>query len=286
MPNGNGNEGGGTQNGNGNGNGTQNNSNSNKELLDGMRELMTTLMSGKDHSAREEILVRDNFKLRRRNAELRDAAASSTGKVPEGSVVVKKEDADELAAFRALKLKPDDIKASVEKLAKLEGENAARANESVHEEAAEALGYPNVAALSKALKREGLHVEMKSVRIDDPDNPGKKISAMMPHVRKASDEKAALEPLADYIDRELSELVPAFVAEPETTDDDDDESSNNSSTRVASVPMRRVANPAAKAAGVQIPVARNAQKPNGPAREAKQQDEALLAKKKSGAYSL
>jgi hypothetical protein len=294
MPQGNGGNddgNGGTNNGNGGSRGRGSASESNSELLNDMRELMQQMLQGNNVSQREQTLIRDNFKLRRRNAQMREQLESaSAGKVPDGSVVVKKADADELEKFRALKLTPDVITASMQELTKLKTESAARENEAVHEEAAEALGYPNVAALSKALKREGLHVEMKSVRADDPDNPGKKISVLMPHVRKASDEKAALEPLADYIDRELSELVPAFVAEPETDDSDDDAGSASSTSQANTITMRRdPKSPAARGSnnnGVSIPVARSAQRPNGPAREAKQTEEAAVAKKRSGTYSL
>lgn len=297
MPNGNGgnnndDEGnGGTRNGQ-RGNGRSSASESSSELLNDMRDLMQQMLQGNNVSQREQTLIRDNFKLRRRNAQMREQLESaSAGKVPEGSVVVKKADADELEKFRALKLTPEVITTSMQELTKLKTESAARENEVVHEEAAEALGYPNVAALSKALKREGLHVEMKSQRVDDPDNPGKKITVSMPHVRKANDEKASLEPLSDYIDREMSELVPAFVAEPETDDSDDDEGSTSGKQQTTqTITMRRdPKSPAARTSnsnGVSIPVARNAQRPNGPARDAKQVEEAAAAKKRSGTYSL
>lgn len=294
MPNGNGGNddgNGGTNNGN-RGNDRRGSSESSSELLNDMRDLMQQMLQGNNVSQREQTLIRDNFKLRRRNAQMREQLESaSAGKVPDGSVVVKKEDADELAKFRALKLTPEVITTSLQELTTLKTEKATRENEAVHEEAAEALGYPNTAALSKALKREGLHVEMKSQRVDDPDNPGKKITVSMPHVRKANDDKAQLEPLADYIDREMSELVPAFVAEPESDDADDDAGSTSSTQRTTeTITMRRdPKSPAARSSnnnGVSIPVARNAQRPNGPAREAAKQDEALVAKKRSGTYSL
>lgn len=63
-------------------------------------------------------LFGDNYKLREKNREMRD-------KVPaEGSVVMAKADADRLAAFDALGLKPEEAKAKIEAVATVEGENA------------------------------------------------------------------------------------------------------------------------------------------------------------------
>jgi hypothetical protein len=61
------------------------------------------------------MLLSENFDLRSKNRELRD-------KVPaDGSVVLKKEDADRLAAFDALKLKPEEVTAKLQSVTELEG---------------------------------------------------------------------------------------------------------------------------------------------------------------------
>lgn len=244
-----------------------------------------------DASEREKILEHDNFKMRRKFAIARDQIATlqeqvDTGTVPEGSVVVKKEDADELAAFRALKLKPDEVKKTVDDLGKLAQEKAVAEAESVFADAAESLAFPNVAAVTKALKKEGLLVEMRAVKEDDPENPGKKITVQRAFCRKRDDEKAAFEPLGEYIDREIPEFVAAFDAEPDV-EEEGDEQQGVQGRRAASQERRTGASGnGAGAGGVAVATMRRASAPSGTARAEQQQKDALDKKRRTGGYSL
>lgn len=261
-----------------------------EELLDGMRQLLDSMKGSKDASAREQELLHDNFKLRRKNAELNDLNEELESLVPEeGSAIISAEDKKELDEFRALKLKPADITKQGEELVKLQGEAKQRENESVYADAAEALGYANVAAVSKALKREGLHIEMKTVKRDDPDNPGRKISVEEPHVRKANDEKAPLELLSDYIDRELSDFIPAFEAEPKSDEDEGEaEGAGNAKAGVGASAMRSVrpGNGTSGASAVAIPTTKRTAVPSGAGRQERATEDAIKAKRQRGGYGL
>lgn len=147
-----------------------------------------------------------------------------TGEPKEGKLLTK-EEAVVYAAFVELKLKPEDLKKTLEEHAKLKVKEDEREQEERFTDAAEALGYENVAALTRWLMREKLVLEFKDQRVEELDEDGnktgKKKLQRMPYVKAAGDDKAAPEPLEDYIEREVPEFVDIFKTKPESDDDEE-----------------------------------------------------------------
>jgi hypothetical protein len=110
-------------------------------------------------------------------------------------VVLEKKDADELTAFRALKLAPEKITEVISERDTLKGTVAAAALAVQAREGASAAGLdPDGWAAHVA--RAGLVQEMRDVQVVDK---GKTVTKKVPHVRPGNDEKAPFVPASDYV---------------------------------------------------------------------------------------
>jgi actin-related protein len=187
-----------------------------------------------------------------------------TGEPKEG-VLLGKDDAAVWKAFTELKLKPEDIKKMSEEYGKLKAKDNERIQEEEFADAAEALDYENVPALTRWLLREKLVLEFKDQRIEveQEDGTKKKVLKRMPYVRPANDDKATLSPLEEYIENEVPEFVDIFKTLPEGDDEDGkDESGDDGDIviRAATDAQERVRK---QRGGVRVPATRSARMDNG-----------------------
>lgn len=197
-------------------------------VLREMQELVQRLGQSNETTDRERILQDDNFRLRRRNARLLDEAENGTQ--PEGTVNITDDEFKELEDLRKILAdakieKPEDLKKKIDEHATLSSKQAERDAVEVYEDAVDALEIPNAKAAVRALTKEGLHIEFKDERVRGDD--GQRRTVRVPFCRPKADEKAALVPLVDYIEDELSEFVEVFMTEPadeghSESDDNDD----------------------------------------------------------------
>jgi len=130
------------------------------------------------------LLFSENYDLREKNRKLKEQVPA------EGSVVMKKEDADRLAAFDALGLKPEDAKKKIEATATVEAENA-KLKRNSERDALTRLGYA-AGALADFDELEGAAIESYSVKTEKKD--GKDVEVAYVKVdgkERALDEYAA-----------------------------------------------------------------------------------------------
>lgn len=159
---------------------------------------------------REQSPYRPDENLSRENAELQAENERLSALVPaNGAAVLSADDAALLGKFKALNLTPEKVAELQKEHATLTTRIAERDRGDVMTRAAESLKWKPT-TLAKVAKAEGLHVEFKDV---SETKDGKTTKVSVPHVRPASDEKAALEPLADYAKRELGDYLPALRTE-------------------------------------------------------------------------
>lgn len=200
-----------------------------------------------------------------------------TGEPKEGRLL-SKDDAAMYDAFVALKVKPEDLVKLVKEHGELKVKDDERQQEEKFGDAAEALGYENVPALTRWLMREKLVLEFKDQRLEEEQEDGtrKKVLKRMPYVKAAGDEKAVPEPLEDYIEREVPEFVDIFKTVPVGDEDEEvggsaEDESNLSDDelvrRAQADAQKRVAKPQR---GVRVPATRSARSDNGSNRDAKQ----------------
>lgn len=190
-----------------------------------------------------------------------------TGEPKEGKLLTKDEAAT-YQAFVELKLKPEDVKKMSEDYGKLKLIQDERDAEEKYADAADALGFENVPALTRWMTREKLVLEFKDQRVEEEQENGtvKKVLRRMPYVRPAADEKAAPEPLEDYIEREVPEFVDIFKTKPDSEEDgeESEESVSDGIARRASADAeRRVRGKS----GVRVPATRSARTDTGSSRE-------------------
>jgi len=186
-----------------------------------IRAAVERMFSGSNWRKSAEETVKDNFKIRRKLQEAKTRITELEAAAPkDGAVVLKKEDSEELVAYRALG-KVADLKTVVAEHGALKVKDQARTEQESFAEAAESLGYKNVVALTRVLTREGLVLEFKDVRVKGED--GKFTVERVPQVRPKADDKAQLEPLDDYLQRELPDFIAVFESEPSGGDEDGDD---------------------------------------------------------------
>lgn len=273
------------------------------ELLTSFRDELRSLYNAENVPDRERKLNHRLFKLRLKNRGLEEEIGQLRGQTPaDGSLVLTKEDAAEFAEFKKLAMKPADLKTALDEHAKLKGEKDERSIDQLWADAAAELGFENVPLFTRMLKREGLHLEFRDERAKD-DETGKTTVVRVPMVRAAKDDKAQLESLDDYVEREFGDAaIVAFETAPATgeeTDDEDDiaESTVGAASRRGTRRERTVgasngashggSNGASQTiAGVRIPVTRNARPLTSERRSQKKDDEALQQKRVAGGYRL
>lgn len=152
-----------------------------------------------EHVTVESSELRDQ--LRDLEEENKDMARRLEG-IPPGAVILTGEDAKAWPAFKALNLTPEKVQEAVKQRDELQGQLSARDRDAAISEFAKKNGL-NETVLADQVRLRNLHVEMKEVTVTDKD--GKTETRKVPHVRPAADDKAALEPITAYIERDLKE---------------------------------------------------------------------------------
>lgn len=159
-------------------------------------------------------LRRENAKLRDRNRDLKAKNEElekqvKGGALPEGAVILKPDEAKQWEAFKALKLEPSKVSEALTERDTLKQDLAQRDRDALVRDAAEAVGF-NPKVLADQVRLRELHLEMREV---EREQDGEKKKVKVPHVRPAKDDKAQLEPLDAYAERELAEYLPALKAD-------------------------------------------------------------------------
>jgi len=189
-----------------------------KEDLDkSVQEAIDKLFASPNWRARVTETVRDSFKSRESSRKLKDQVTDlqkqlDDAKPKDGSVVLSKEDAAIWMAFGKLGKKPEELTKVLSDYATLSAEATARKEAEGFADAAEALGFKNVPALTRMLTRENLVLEFKDVRSKDEND--KTIVTRTPFVKPKGDDKAELESLDEYLEREVPEFLPIFESDP------------------------------------------------------------------------
>lgn len=123
-----------------------------------------------------------------------------------GQVAVKKEDADALAAFRAIDPDPAKVAESVKKKGELEVEVAEISRAARFEKAAKLTGYKG-SVLTKLAKSENFDVEERTVT-EEVD--GERVERKAAYARVIGDDKAEWLPLDKFAEKNLSEFLPSL----------------------------------------------------------------------------
>lgn len=129
-------------------------------------------------------------------ADLKKAA------LPEGSVVVGKEDAALLATVKELKVTAEEVTSLRNFKAATERKDATRL-------AAEAVGY-NPDVLADLLGMKGMATVMKDVPVPDEKDKTKVVTKSVPHVVPVTDLNATPKPLTEYAEQHLVTYLPAL----------------------------------------------------------------------------
>jgi hypothetical protein len=260
-------------------------------------DLLNRIFNSSNWRGEVEKTVKKNTRLqqlvRDQKAQLDKFAAKfnlDTGEPKEGKLLTK----DEAVAYQAfvdLKVKPEDLKTVLTEHGKLKAKDDERAAEERFADAAEALGFENVPALTRWLTREKLVLEFKDQRVEDEDT-GKKVLMRMPYVRPAEDEKAVLEPLEEYIEREVPEFLDIFKTKPESDDDEEeggreeggDLDTDEMVRRASADAERRVSGKGGKS-GVRVPATRSARSDNAGTKDSKKLADLEKDSRSSSLYS-
>lgn len=168
------------------------------------------ILASQGNDARRALgqLADENLAYRRQRKALRQQVEQLTARLPkEGAVVLTGDDAKAWEAYKALG-KPEELKKKVDRSAELETKLADRDRQTVIDEAAGAVQY-NKDVLGEEIRRRDLHLEMREVT--ETVN-GQTVKKKVPHVRPAKDEKATLEPLTTYAERDMKPYLVALKA--------------------------------------------------------------------------
>lgn len=230
-------------------------------------------------------IAEDAARLRLANEKLEAQIVELKAKAPkDGAVSLTKEEGEAWAAYVALG-KPADLKTLTVEHADLKTKQAERDAEEQYADAAEALGWENVAVATRWLKREPIVLTFADVRTKDDE--GKTVVTRTPMVRPKADEKATPVPLADYVDENAPEFADIFASAP--AEGEEGEGEGEQPTR--HVPRGTSANSHSSGnangnGGVPIAAMRGARMTATPVtRDKKKLEEIEAASLKTGAYS-
>jgi hypothetical protein len=195
-----------------------------------IRDEVDKVFSAANWRQRVQEKIDQNVRLRRRIKRIEGERDDALDKMPkDGQVVVSKEDGEALDTIKKTNVKLADIPKLIESHGKLAKEQAEKSDEEKYEEAAEEMGWPNVKAVKRFLKREGLHLEFKDVREKDDD--GKTVKRRVPVVRAKDNEKGELVALDEYVEEEMPEMIDVFSREPEEKGEKDGEETTTRTRR-------------------------------------------------------
>lgn len=153
------------------------------------------------------VLSAQNVTLEDENTRLTQTVAQQRKQIPdpEKFVVLPKERVETLNAFETHKVKPEDVGKLIADNAELKRKDHVHGIEALAKKGAPAIGFDPEATLD-LVTGKGLHLELREVEVE-VEKGGKKVKERReaPFVRPASDERAALEPLAEF-----AKKLPAF----------------------------------------------------------------------------
>lgn len=153
-------------------------------------------------------LINDNRRTRDKLRVVKSELDAVTKKLPAAdAVVLTGDDKKAYDAFKALNLKPEELKTRVDLAAKLEGDKQTGERNEALKKAAEALGYPNQQLFVELVNDKKIHVEMRDGIVE-----GKPVK--LPYMRPSADEKAPLILAKDYVATNLAGYVPALNTKP------------------------------------------------------------------------
>jgi hypothetical protein len=202
---------------------TRERSDDSSDLAETVRNEVTKIFNASNWRSRVQETVETAEKLRRRLRRTEKERDEALEKVPkDGQAVLSKEDAEAIEKFKKdhPTVKLSDLPTIVKEHGDLKTKVAEREEEEQYVEAAEAMDWPNVKAVKRFLKREGLHLEFQDVRTKDDD--GKTTTKRTPMVRPKNDDKAKLVALDEYVDEEMPDMIDVFVKEPEERAEDEE----------------------------------------------------------------
>lgn len=159
-----------------------------------------------------EAMADDNWRHREGRRKAEEEVARLTALVPkDGTAVLSKEEAEAFAAFKALNIKPADLKT------RLDAGDAAIAKVTEFESTtllAEAAGIAgwNKKAAAKILKDNKITVEVRTIPVE---KDGKTEQRKVVYGKTAAAD-AKFEPLTELVKREIPEYLPALLAKEET----------------------------------------------------------------------
>jgi hypothetical protein len=168
---------------------------------------LSRLVSRHNNDESETIrhLLTENKNYRDQRKDLKDRIKELESKVPsEDSVVLTKEDAQELATYRELG-KVDDIKEVAGKVESLQGELSKRDRHDTFKQSAQLAGYKE-AVLVDLAESKGLSVEIRDVEVDGERQK-------YPFAKFNNDENGELKPLNELIESSLGDYLPSLVIE-------------------------------------------------------------------------
>ncbi len=248
-----------------------------------IQSITSQIFSSANWKSEVQKTVKRNVKLQEKVRELTAQVETAKKGAPgDGAKVLTKEEVAEWDAYKALNLKPADIKKTVEDHGRLKVKEAEQLEEENYGDAAEALDFANVPAFKRWMKREGLVLELRDQRVED-ETTGKKVLVKMPFVRLRSDDKAQFESLEEYIEREVPEFVDTFRQA------DEQEAEKILGTETGDVITRaaRDAEERVKGNGVRVPATRPGRSDNSTkTRDAKVLQEVEERTRNNPAYSL
>lgn len=164
---------------------------------------------GNDARRLAEFLYDDNHRLREDKRKLRTDLDEVNKRLPEGAVVLNKEDAAAWETFKALG-KPDEVKKTLEKAAsdatELEG---LKFSDMVNQAAGRHNFKPTV--LADVVKARGLKIELGEIEVPKAGSTtGEKVKQQVAYV--VTDDKGTKVVLADYAKDRLAEYLPSLAA--------------------------------------------------------------------------
>jgi hypothetical protein len=205
------------------------------DLAAQVRAEVDKITASKSWRVQMERLVREKVTAEAEVTRLKAAAP----KVEDGGQILTKAEAEEFAAFKKLNIKPSEVSKLQTDFATLQGKETERTEEEQFAEAAEVLEWKNAPAVTRFLKREGLHLEFKDVKTKGED--GKTVVTRTPMVRDKKDDKAALQPLGEYVEEQFPDILDIFTKEPKAKGEGEESSAPEpvGGLRIPSVPGAR-----------------------------------------------
>jgi hypothetical protein len=174
--------------------------------------------SNGDQSQAIGILLTDNAELREKNRQA-NARIQEVGKPKEGTVVLEGDEAKAVLDLRKKNVDFKTLPTVAAEYAELKEFKATQDRSQLNERAAKALGW-DTTILADQLKLRNLHVEMRDETIKNGDKMEVK---SMPYVRPLDNEKAPLEALGSYAEKNFPkpyfELLKATKGEESSGDD-------------------------------------------------------------------